>query len=67
LISNNLDKAEQNANKNLNKFILTASSVQVCSRNDPNIDQCITNSVNKLKPYLATGNLGDGFVVPVCQ
>ncbi|KAL7012574.1 hypothetical protein ACKWTF_014936 [Chironomus riparius] len=43
------------------------SSVQVCSRNDPNIDQCIKNSVNKLKPYLATGDLGDGFIVPALE
>ncbi|XP_070504692.1 protein takeout-like [Chironomus tepperi] len=43
------------------------SIVQVCSRNDPNIDECIKNSVNKLKPYLGTGNLGDGFVVPALE
>jgi hypothetical protein len=29
--------------------------LQVCSKGDPNLNQCVYNSVERLKPYLVNG------------
>lgn len=34
---------------------ITAEFLQVCKKSDPNINGCIFESVNKLKPYLVNG------------
>lgn len=54
---------------NLQKYLikltlLTASTIQVCSRNEPDLPKCILNSVSKLQPKLATGRLADDFIIP---
>lgn len=51
------------------KFLFTddpnlASIVQVCSRNNKNLADCIIRSVRILQPSLASGNLGNGFQIP---
>lgn len=49
----------------INIFVcFIASSVQVCSRNDRNLANCIIRSVKLLQPALASGNLGGGFQIP---
>lgn len=35
--------------------IVTASFIQKCSRSDPQLNACLRNSFNGLKPYLLTG------------
>nr|CAD7269437.1 unnamed protein product [Timema shepardi] len=35
--------------------IETASYIEICSRNDPNIENCIINSIEKVRPKLLTG------------
>lgn len=48
-------------------FILrfpTASTIKVCKRNDPQISDCVIDSIKQLQPRLITGDLGDGFIVP---
>lgn len=40
------------------------SSIHVCSRNDPSLSKCVTDSVNALKPLLATGKISDDFSIP---
>uniref|UniRef100_U5EUS5 Putative hemolymph juvenile hormone binding protein n=1 Tax=Corethrella appendiculata TaxID=1370023 RepID=U5EUS5_9DIPT len=40
------------------------SVIKVCSRNDPNIDACIKNSLESLRQNLASGNFGENFNVP---
>lgn len=44
--------------------LFTASSITVCSRNLPKPEDCILRAVEKLRPLLATGDLGDGFKTP---
>ncbi|KOC69860.1 Circadian clock-controlled protein, partial [Habropoda laboriosa] len=34
---------------------VTASFLQICKRNNPNLGECIMNSINNFKPYLKTG------------
>lgn len=36
-------------------FLIAARYVQPCSRSDPQINVCIKNSFNYLKPFLANG------------
>ncbi|CRL04043.1 CLUMA_CG017158, isoform A [Clunio marinus] len=43
---------------------MRASTVQVCSRHDPNIAKCIIESVRNLQPRLADGVLAPDFRVP---
>ncbi|GJQ77544.1 hypothetical protein Trydic_g20933 [Trypoxylus dichotomus] len=38
-----------------NKKVNIPSYVEICKQNDPNLDQCIVNCINNLKPYLALG------------
>ncbi|CAG9811071.1 unnamed protein product [Chironomus riparius] len=40
------------------------SSVKICHRNDPQINECIIKSIEQLRPRLAAGSLGDGFDLP---
>ncbi|XP_055641845.1 protein takeout-like [Toxorhynchites rutilus septentrionalis] len=40
------------------------STIRVCSRNDPNLSKCVIDSVNALKPQLATGKISDDFSIP---
>ncbi|KAG5667678.1 hypothetical protein PVAND_015650 [Polypedilum vanderplanki] len=42
-------------------------SIEVCSRNDEDIEKCIVNSVMKLQPLLASGKLDDGYEVPAIE
>ncbi|CAO1354932.1 unnamed protein product [Diamesa tonsa] len=53
-----------NGNKNLEEI---APSVQVCSRNDPDLSRCIIKSVTNLQPRLASGRIADDFVVPALE
>ncbi|CAO1371807.1 unnamed protein product [Diamesa hyperborea] len=53
-----------NGNKNLEEI---APSVQVCSRNDPDLSRCIIKSVTNLQPRLACGRIADDFVVPALE
>ena len=34
---------------------MTAEFLHVCHKSDPNLTQCVANSINTLKPYLKTG------------
>lgn len=47
-------------------FITTApaSSIKVCSRNDPELSRCVIEAVNDLRPRLATGKISDQFQIP---
>lgn len=49
-----------------NHFTLSssASTIQTCSRNLPEPEPCIIESVNKLRSALAVGDLGGGFKTP---
>ncbi|KFB38977.1 hypothetical protein ZHAS_00006516 [Anopheles sinensis] len=38
--------------------------IKVCSRNDPELSRCIIESVNDLKPRLATGKISGDFQIP---
>lgn len=40
------------------------SSVKICHRNDPQINECIIKSIEQLRPRLASGTLGEGFDIP---
>lgn len=40
------------------------SSIHVCSRNDPELSKCVVESVNALRPLLATGKISDDFSIP---
>jgi len=42
-------------------------SIKVCSRNDPNLNQCVINSVKEIQPKLASGKLDPSFVVPALE
>lgn len=42
----------------------SASTIQTCSRNLPEPEPCIIESVNKLRSALAVGDLGGGFKTP---
>lgn len=42
----------------------TAPSLRVCSRNDPNLSQCIKNAVEHIRPRLASGYFDETFSVP---
>jgi Haemolymph juvenile hormone binding protein (JHBP) len=45
-------------------FFFTAPSIQVCSRNDPDIGACVRRSLENLRPILSTGETYDNFVIP---
>lgn len=45
--------------------IFLASTVKVCSRNDPNVAKCIIESLKDLQPRLASGVLAPDFKIPV--
>lgn len=45
-------------------FVLAASTITTCSRNLPKPEECILREVEKLRPLLANGDLGDGFKTP---
>lgn len=40
------------------------SSIQVCRRSNPEINSCIVDSVNALRPLLASGKISDDFSIP---
>lgn len=42
-------------NFSLMVFFLLASFIQKCSRSDPQLNTCLRNSFNGLKPYLISG------------
>ena len=55
-----------------NKYVIewkfhTASTIHVCSRNDPDLPKCILNSVAHLQPRLASGRLSDDFIIPALE
>ncbi|KFB38976.1 hypothetical protein ZHAS_00006505 [Anopheles sinensis] len=39
-------------------------SIKICSRNDPELSRCFVESINDLKPRLATGKISDDFQIP---
>lgn len=39
----------------MNLILILAEYIQPCSRSDPQLNQCIKNSFNHLKPYLKNG------------
>ncbi|CAO1314649.1 unnamed protein product [Diamesa serratosioi] len=43
------------------------STIQLCSRNDPDLAKCVIKSVNNLQPRLATGRIADDFLVPALE
>ncbi|XP_052894813.1 protein takeout-like [Anopheles moucheti] len=45
-------------------FAAVPSAIKVCSRNDPDLNRCIIESVNDLRPRLATGKISDEFRIP---
>ncbi|XP_058058232.1 circadian clock-controlled protein daywake-like [Anopheles bellator] len=45
-------------------FAALPSTIKACKRNDPDISRCITESVNDLRPRLATGKISDDFRIP---
>lgn len=45
---------KQNLRINVSTF-LAASYIKICNRNDPNINVCITNSIEQLRHKLTTG------------
>ncbi|XP_055596079.1 protein takeout-like [Uranotaenia lowii] len=45
-------------------FSALPPSIKVCSRNDPNLNKCVTDSVISLRPLLATGKISDDFTIP---
>lgn len=40
------------------------SSIQVCRRSNPEINKCIVDSVNALRPLLASGKISNDFSIP---
>ncbi|CAO1314672.1 unnamed protein product [Diamesa serratosioi] len=44
-----------------------ASSIHVCSRNDPELVKCVINSVTHLRPKLADGRIADDFILPALE
>lgn len=47
-----------------NSSTFSARIIKPCSRNLQNINNCIIDSINMLKPNLISGNLGEGFEIP---
>uniref|UniRef100_A0A336KE16 CSON006914 protein n=1 Tax=Culicoides sonorensis TaxID=179676 RepID=A0A336KE16_CULSO len=46
-------------------FSLLPSSIKPCPRSDvASFDNCLSETLNKIKPNLASGNFGKGFTVP---
>ncbi|XP_067633442.1 protein takeout [Eurosta solidaginis] len=43
------------------------STITPCRRNDPQLEKCIIDAVYKLKPKLATGDLGEGYQTPALE
>lgn len=43
---------------------LSARIIKPCSRNLQNINSCIIDSINMLRPNLISGNLGEGVEIP---
>lgn len=48
-------------------IVCIASAISTCSRNLAQPDACITESVEKLRPLLAVGDLGEGFQTPALE
>ena len=44
-------------------FDFVASLLPVCVRDDPQLANCIINTLYTLRPRLATGDLGDGIKI----
>lgn len=42
-------------------------NIQICSRHEPKLSECILNSVKQLQPRLASGRLDDEFIVPALE
>lgn len=40
------------------------SAIQVCRRSNPEINKCVVDSVNALRPLLAAGKISDDFSIP---
>uniref|UniRef100_A0AAG5CUZ5 Hemolymph juvenile hormone binding protein n=1 Tax=Anopheles atroparvus TaxID=41427 RepID=A0AAG5CUZ5_ANOAO len=40
------------------------TTIKVCHRSDPDLSGCIIESVNDLRPRLASGRISDGFKIP---
>ena len=38
--------------------------IKTCSRSDPNLNDCVTRSVELLRPALTSGDLGENFQIP---
>lgn len=45
-------------------YSVLPSKIKVCSRNEPQMEQCIINAVEHLRPALASGDFGPDFNVP---
>lgn len=43
---------------------IAAATITACSRNLPKPEPCIKAAAEAVRPLLAVGNLGDGFVTP---
>ncbi|XP_075236483.1 circadian clock-controlled protein daywake-like [Lycorma delicatula] len=49
-------------------FVISASFIKICSRSDPHLNECVKQSVEGLRPYLAKGipELGIPSCEPLC-
>ncbi|XP_070496818.1 uncharacterized protein [Chironomus tepperi] len=45
-------------------FGLLPPNITICHRSDPHISDCIVNAIESIRDRLATGDLGDGYLVP---
>lgn len=50
-----------------NNEAILPKNIQICSRHEPNLSECIINSVKQLQPRLASGRLDDEFIVPALE
>lgn len=39
-------------------FIISASFLHVCHEKDPNVNSCMIEAIENLRPYLRKGNFG---------
>lgn len=44
-----------NSDNTLKKIKIVASYIKICGRRDPELDKCVIDSIEKLKPKLRTG------------
>lgn len=49
----------------MTSYSSAAASINVCSRNEPYLSQCIIASVKELQPRLGSGRIDPNFIVPV--